>query len=75
MALWVRCRGDHTLGVDFEDGWAGNDVLIVELGVRLGQGNVDLARDTGGDSVNLVVGVAGGDADLDGELHQISLVQ
>lgn len=33
MTLWVRCRGDHTLRVDLEDGRASNDVLIIEHGV------------------------------------------
>lgn len=70
MALWVRCRGNHTLGVDLEDRRAGNDAFIVELGARLGQDDIDLACNAGGDSVNLVVGVAGSNADLNWELQK-----
>ncbi len=63
----MRLAGGHSLGVDLNDCGSGNNVLIREVGARLGQHDVSLALDAGRDPVNLIVAVALGDADLDVE--------
>ena len=69
MALRMRCRGCLALGVDLQDRRTGNDALVIDLGVRFGEHDVDLAEGAGGDGVDLEVFVAGCDADLDRELN------
>lgn len=73
MALWMWRARRLILGIDLQDGRAGNDILVVELGSRFGEHNVDLANGADGDGVDLVVLVAGGDADFDWELEVASV--
>ena len=73
MALWMRRARRLVLGIDLQDGRAGNDILIVELGCRLGEHDVDLADSADRDGVDLVVLVAGCDADFDWELDTESV--
>lgn len=70
MTLRMRCGGRLALGVDLQDRWTGNDVLVVDLGGGFGEHNVDLAEGAGGDGVDLEVFVAGCDADFDWELKR-----
>lgn len=70
MTLRMRCLGGLILGVDLKDSRASDGVLVIELGRRLGEDDVNLANGALGDGVDLVVLVAGCDADFDWELHQ-----
>ena len=69
MALWMRRARRLVFGINLQDRRAGNDILIVELGGRFGEHDVDLADSADRDGVDLVVLVAGGDADFDWELE------
>ena len=69
MAFRVRRARRFVLGVDLQDGRSGDDVFVREIGGRFGEDDVDLAHGTRGDGVDLVVFVAGRDADLDWELE------
>ena len=69
MALGMRCARRLVLGVNLQDRRAGNNILIVELGGRFGEHDVDLANSAERDGVDLVVLVAGRDADFDWELE------
>ena len=66
----MRRRRDLALGIDLENGWAGNDILVVELSLRLREDDIHLANGTRRDSVDLVVLITSGDANLNGELHE-----
>lgn len=68
--LGVRCLGCLAFSIDLEDCWPGNDVFIRKIGLRFGQYDVDLARDSVWDSIDLVILVATGDSDLDRKLRE-----
>ena len=65
----MRRRRCLILGIYLQDRRARNDVLIREVRGGFGEHHVDLAGGGGGDGIDLVVLVAGGDADFDWELN------
>ena len=75
MAFRLRGRWSFVLGIDFEDGGTGNDILVVEHCGGLGKDDVDLADGTFRDGVDLVVFVASCNADLDRKLKHESLAR
>lgn len=64
MALGLGLRGSLALGIDLDDLRAGNDLLIGEIGVGLGEDDIGLALDASRDAIDLVVRIALSDADL-----------
>ena len=68
MTLGMRRTRRLILGIDLQNRGPGNDMLVIELSRRLGEHDVDLADGAERNSIDLVVLVAGRDADLDGEL-------
>lgn len=70
MAFGVRRRGCLALGINLQDNGSSDEVLVREVGARLGEDNVDLSLSSFRDHIDLVVLVAGCDSDLDGELQE-----
>ena len=54
---------------NLEEGRAGDDVLVAEVGAGARQDDIGLARDAGGDHVDAVVGA--GALDPDGDLWAV----
>lgn len=61
-------RGCLALGVNLQDSGPSDDLLVGEVGARLGEDDIDLAHGSVGNSIDLVVLVAGCDSDWNGEL-------
>lgn len=70
MAFGVRRRGCLALGINLQDSGTGDEVLVREIGARLGEDNVDLPHGSFRDRIDLVVLAAGCDSDLDRELQE-----
>ncbi len=70
VAFGVRRRGCLTLGVNLQDSGTSDNLLVGEVGARLGEDDVNLPHGSFRDHINLIVLVPGCDSDLNGELQE-----